>query len=58
MHLNDASLMGKEAGAAGDAAIAGAISNTQMAQALRMPDTADWIVFVGNSNVFLDITYP
>jgi hypothetical protein len=48
MHLNDESLMGKDAaaagdvGAAGDAAMAGPISNTEMAtQTLRMADAAD-----------------
>ena len=54
MHLNDESLMGKDAaaagdgdaagdaGAAGDAAMAGPTSNTEMAtQTLRMPDAAD-----------------
>jgi hypothetical protein len=60
MHLNDESLMGKDAAvagdvagdatgdpaddadAAGDAAMAGPTSNTEMAtQTLRMPDAAD-----------------
>ena len=50
MHLNDESLMGKDAAvagdpaddAAGDAAMAGPTSNTEIAtQTLRMPDTAD-----------------
>jgi hypothetical protein len=52
MHLNDESLMGKDAGAAaaaagdagaaGDAAMAGPTSNTEMAtQTLRTTDAAD-----------------
>jgi hypothetical protein len=50
MHLNDASLMGKEAGAGGAAAMAGPASNTEMAtQTLKMRDAADWIVIMVNS---------
>jgi hypothetical protein len=52
MHLNEESLIGKDAGAAGggggavaaagDAAMAGPTSNTEMAtQTLRMTDAAD-----------------
>jgi hypothetical protein len=50
MHLNDESLIGKDAGApaagdagaAGDAAMAGPTSNTEMAtQTLRTTDAAD-----------------
>jgi hypothetical protein len=48
MHLNDASLIGKEAGAAGDAAIAGPTSNAAMQTIiLETPDT-DWIVIMVN----------
>jgi hypothetical protein len=56
MHLNDASLMGKDAPApaAGDAAIAGPTSNTEMAtHTLTMPDAADCIVIMINPEAFL-----
>jgi hypothetical protein len=54
MHLNDASLIGKEAGAAGDAAIAGPTSNAAMQTTiLEMPDTADWIVIMVNPRMLL-----
>src|SRR5258708_38879960 len=50
MHLNDESPMGKDALAAGDAAMAGPTNSTAMPTlALRMPDAADWIVIIGNS---------
>jgi hypothetical protein len=59
MHLNDESPMGKDAAAAsdvgaagdaaGDAAMAGPTSNTEMAtQTLRMPHAADRIVIMIN----------
>jgi hypothetical protein len=57
MHLNDESLMGTDAGAAG-AAMAGPISNTVVpTQALRMLD-ADWIFIMGNSTMFFIETEP
>jgi uncharacterized ion transporter superfamily protein YfcC len=49
--------MGNEALAAGDAEMAGPTSNTVMpTQALRRLDTADWIVFMGNSTLFFFVT--
>ena len=58
MHLNEESLMGKEA-EAGDAEIAGPTSKTEMAtQTLRMPDAPDRIVIMINPHgIFIAIGF-